>query len=161
MNPIGWWILAVLLIVVGMIGTLLPGIPGVLLVFLGMLLGAWIDGFRRIGWITITILGALAALSLLADIVGGLLGAKRAGASRLALLGAAIGSIVGLFYGLVGALIAPFFGAAAGELITRGKLAQAARVGVGTWIGFMLTLIARVIIVFAMIVVFLTRLIIR
>lgn len=159
MNPIGWWILAVFLIVVGVVGTLVPGIPGVLAVFGGMLLAAWIDGFRRIGWITITILALLTALSLAADVVGALLGAKRVGASRLALLGAAIGSVVGLFYGLLGALMAPFFGAAAGELIARGKLVQAARVGVGTWIGFALTLVARLIIALAMLVVFLTRLI--
>lgn len=156
MNPVGWWILAVILIVLGLIGTLVPGIPGVLLVFGGMLLGAWIDGFRRIGWIAIVILALLAVLSLVVDVLGGLLGAKRVGASRLALLGAAIGSVVGLFYGLVGALMAPFFGAAAGELITRGKLAQAARVGVGTWIGFALSLLARVVIVLAMLVVFIT-----
>ncbi|HYK24750.1 MAG TPA: DUF456 domain-containing protein [Steroidobacteraceae bacterium] len=156
MNPIGWWILAVLLIVAGIIGTLVPGVPGVLLVFGGMLLAAWIDGFTRIGWITLTILAVLVALSLLADLLGGLLGAKRVGASRLALLGAAIGSLVGLFYGLVGALIAPFFGAAAGELISRGRLAQAARVGLGTWVGFALALLARVVIVVAMLVVFVT-----
>jgi uncharacterized protein len=152
----GWWILAVLLIVAGVIGTLVPGVPGVLAVFGGMLLAAWIDGFTRIGWITLTILAVLMALALLADVVGGLLGAKRVGASRLALLGAAIGSVVGLFYGLVGALIAPFFGAAAGELISRGRLAQAARVGVGTWIGIALSLVARVFIVLAMLVVFIT-----
>lgn len=156
MNPIGWWILAVLLIVAGVIGTVLPGVPGVLLVFGGMLLGAWIDGFARIGWVTLTILAVLALLALLADVVGGLLGARRAGASRLALLGAAIGSLIGLFYGLAGMLIAPLFGAAAGELINRGRLAQAARVGVATGIGVALTLVARAIIVLAMLVVFIT-----
>lgn len=159
MNPIGWWIVAALLIVAGVVGTLVPAFPGVLAVFGGMLLGAWIDGFRRIGWITITVLALLTALALLADVAGGVLGAKRVGASRLALLGAAIGSVVGLFYGLAGILLAPFFGAAAGELITRGKLAQAARVGVGTWIGFALTLVARVIIVLAMLLLFMVRLI--
>ena len=156
MSPIGWWVVAVLLILIGLIGTLVPAVPGVLAVFGGMLLGAWIDGFRRIGWITIAILALLALLSLLADVVGAVFGAKRVGASKLALLGAALGSVVGLFYGLLGALIAPFFGAAAGELITRRRLAQAARVGVGTWIGFALTLVARVIIVIAMLIVFVT-----
>ena len=160
MSPVGWWILAALLIVIGMIGTLVPGIPGVLAVFGGMLLAAWIDGFRRIGWITIAILALLTVFSLVADVAGGLLGAKRVGASRLALLGAAIGAVVGLFYGLIGALMAPFFGAAAGELISRGKLEQAARVGVGTWIGFALALLARVVIVLTMLVVFVIRLIV-
>lgn len=154
MHSSAWWALAALLIAVGAIGTLVPAVPGVLAVFGGMLLGAWIDGFRRIGWITLAILGLLTALSLLADVVGGVLGARRVGASRLALLGAAVGSVVGLFYGPIGALIAPFFGAAAGELITRGRLAQAARVGLATWVGFALTLVARVIIVLTMVAVF-------
>ncbi|HXS27476.1 MAG TPA: DUF456 family protein [Steroidobacteraceae bacterium] len=154
MNPIGWWVIAVLLIMVGLIGTLVPAVPGVLAVFAGMLLGAWIDGFRRVGWTTVTILALLTALSLLADVAAGVIGAKRVGASRLALLGAAVGSVVGLFYGLVGLLMAPFFGAAAGELITRRRLGQAARVGVGTWVGFALSLVARVVIVLTMLIVF-------
>ncbi len=158
MSPIGWWVIAALLIVVGVIGTFLPGFPGVPAVFGGMLLAAWIDDFRRIGWVTLAILGLLAILALLADVLGGLIGAKRVGASRPALIGAAVGSVVGLFFGLVGALIGPFLGASAGELITRGRVAQAARVGLGTWVGLALTLVARVVIVFAMLAVFLARL---
>lgn len=151
-SPIAWWIIAVLLIAIGVVGSLLPGIPGVILVLGGMLLAAWIDGFRRIGWITLTILGLLAGLALLGD----LLGAKRVGASRGALLGAAIGAVVGIFFGLAGALLGPFLGAVAGELLSRGKLGQAARVGAGAWVGLALSLAFRLIIVFAMLAVFVT-----
>jgi hypothetical protein len=156
MNPTGWWLIAILLILVGVIGSFLPAAPGVLLVFGGMLLGAWIDGFRRIGWMTLVLLGVLAGLALLGDLLGGLIGAKRVGASRAALVGGALGGLLGIFFGLAGALLGPFVGAVAGELLSRGHLGQAARVGTGTWVGLALSLVFRVVIVFAMLAVFLT-----
>lgn len=156
MDPIWWWVLAIALIVVGVIGTFVPVLPGAALVFAGMLLAAWIDGFQRVGWITLTILGVLTALTFVADIAGGLLGAKRVGASRLALIGAAAGALFGLFFGLIGILIAPFIGAVVGELLSRRQLAPAARVGVATWIGLAAAALAKVALVFAMLAVFVT-----
>ncbi len=154
MNPAGWWVIAVLLILIGVIGSFLPGIPGVILVFGGMLLAAWIDGFRRIGSVTLAILGGLAGLALLGDVLGGFIGARRVGASRAALFGAAIGGLAGIFFGLAGALLGPFVGAVAGELLSRGRLEQAARVGAGTWVGVALSLVFRLLVVFTMLAVF-------
>jgi uncharacterized protein YqgC (DUF456 family) len=155
-NPTWWWVLAIVLIVVGVIGTFLPVLPGVLLVFGGMLLGAWIDGFQRVGWITLVILGVLTLLVFVVDVVAGLLGAKRVGASKLAIIGAGVGTIVGLFFGLVGILIAPFIGAVVGEVIARGQLAPAARVGFGTWMGLLVGALAKLALVLAMVGVFVT-----
>jgi uncharacterized protein YqgC (DUF456 family) len=149
-------VIAVLLMLIGVVGSFLPAIPGVILVFGGMLLGASIDGFRRIGWVTLLILGSLTALALLGDLLGSLIGARRFGASRTALLGAAIGGLVGIFFGLVGALLGPFVGAVVGELLSRGQLGQAARVGAGTWVGLALSFVLRLVIVFAMLAVFVT-----
>ena len=157
MHAIGWWVIAALLILAGVIDSFLPGVPGVILVFGGMLLAAWIDGFRRIGWVTLTILGLLTALALLGDLLGAILGAKRVGASRGALLGAAVGGLVGIFFGLPGALLGPLLGAVAGELLSKGRPGQAALVGAGTWVGLILSLVFRLIIVFAMIAVFVMR----
>ena len=154
MDPNWWWVLAVALIVVGVAGTFLPVLPGALLVFGGMLLGAWIDDFQRIGWVTLVVLGLLTVLVFVVDVVAGLLGAKRVGASKLAIIGAAIGTIVGMFFGLVGIVIAPFIGAVAGEIIERGKLAPAARVGFGTWLGLIAGTLAKFGIVLAMVGVF-------
>ena len=155
MDPIGWWwVLAVALIVAGVAGTVLPVLPGAALVFGGMLLGAWIDGFQRVGWVTLAILGVLTLLVFVIDIVSGLLGAKRVGASKLAIAGAAIGTVVGMFFGLVGILVAPFIGAVVGEVIARGQLAPAARVGVATWIGMIAGALAKFAIVLAMVGVF-------
>jgi len=146
--------LAVALIVAGVAGTFLPVLPGAALVFGGMLLGAWIDGFQRVGWVTLAILGVLTLLVFVIDIVSGLLGAKRVGASKLAIAGAAIGTVVGMFFGLVGILVAPFIGAVVGEVIARGQLAPAARVGVATWIGMIAGALAKFAIVLAMVGVF-------
>jgi uncharacterized protein len=151
-----WWTLAIALILIGVAGTFLPGIPGVVAMFGGMLLAAWIDGFQRIGWGTVVVLGVLTALAFIADIVGSLLGAKRVGASRQALAGAAIGAVVGILFGFVGPIVAPFAGAVAGEWLARRRLDAAARVGVGTWIGLAVGALAKVALVFAMLAVFVT-----
>lgn len=157
MNSTGWWILALALILIGLVGTFLPGIPGAVAIFGGMLLAAWIDDFQRIGWITLTVLGVLTALTFVADIVGGLLGAKRVGASRQALIGAAVGAVVGVFFGFIGIIVAPFIGAVLGELLARQQLGTAARVGLGTWIGLAVGALAKVALVFAMLAIFVTR----
>lgn len=156
LDPTWWWVLAIALIIIGVIGTFLPAIPGVAAVFGGMLLAAWIDDFQRIGWVTLTILGVLTALSFAADILAGLLGAQRVGASRLALIGSAIGALIGLFFGLAGIILGPFIGAVVGELMAQRKLGAATRVGIGTWIGLAVGALAKIALVFAMLAVFIT-----
>jgi uncharacterized protein YqgC (DUF456 family) len=136
------------------VGTFLPALPGVVAVFGGMLLAAWIDGFQRIGWPTLVVLGVLTALAFAADIAGSLLGAKRVGASRQAMVGAAIGGVAGIFMGLVGILVMPFVGAVVGELMARRHLGNATRVGIGTWIGLAAGALAKIALVFAMLAVF-------
>jgi len=148
------WALVVLLILVGLAGTILPALPGVPLVFGGLLLAAYIGNFQTIGWKTLTILGVLTAMAMAVDFVATLLGAKRAGASKLALVGAAIGSILGIFSGLWGLLIFPFIGAVVGEYIARQQLSQAGRVGLATWLGMMIGTLAKLAIALTMIGIF-------
>jgi hypothetical protein len=154
-SRVALWIAAGVLIVMGFIGTILPGMPGVLIIYAGMWLAAWIDDFARIGWVTLTILGILTALALAADLVASLLGAKRVGASRQALIGSVIGGIAGLFFGLIGLLLGPFIGAVAGELMARRSLADATRVGVATWIGWLVGTMAKIALAVSMLGVFL------
>jgi uncharacterized protein len=148
------WALAALLVIIGIAGTILPALPGVPLVFMGLLIIAWIGGFQKIGWPTLTILAVLTALAIGADLVAAMFGAKRAGASKLALLGAAIGSIVGLFFGLIGIFILPFIGAVIGELIARQRLSHAARVGLATWLGMLIGVLAKLSLALTMLGVF-------
>jgi uncharacterized protein YqgC (DUF456 family) len=154
------WILCAALIVAGLAGTVLPVLPGTVLVWAGIVLGAWIDDFQRVGTATLVVITVLAALAWVLDYVAGLLGARKAGASRQALLGAAIGTVVGLFMGLVGVLFMPLVGAALGEYLARKDQTRAVRVGVATWLGIMLGLLAKVVLAFVMVGLFVAALLI-
>ena len=145
------WIVAVLLIAVGVAGTILPAIPGVTLVFLGMLLGAWIDDFARIPVWLVVVFGVLTAIAWAVDYFAAAAGAKKAGASKLAVIGAMIGTVAGIFTGLVGLLFMPLVGAAIGEFIAQRDLRRAGTVGVATWLGLLVGTAVKVAIVFAMI----------
>ena len=149
-----WFALAAILIVVGFIGTVVPALPGVPLVFAGMLLAAWADGFQHVGLWTLIGLGVLTAIAVVVDFLAGLAGAKRVGASKMALIGAAIGTIVGIFFGIVGLLLGPFLGALIGELVAGSTLQRATNVGVGAWIGFLLGTVLKLGVCFAMIGIF-------
>lgn len=156
---VGWWVLSVLLIAVGLAGTVLPALPGTIFVLAGIVLGAWIDGFTRVGSTTLAIVTVLAVLAWALDYVAGLLGAKRVGASREALIGAVLGTVAGLFMGLVGVLFMPLVGAALGEYIARRDHGQAVRVGTATWIGMMVGLVAKVVLACVMVGIFVVALV--
>jgi uncharacterized protein YqgC (DUF456 family) len=130
------YLLAALLVVAGLAGTLLPVLPGAPLVFVGLLVAAWADGFTHV-------LAMLTLLSLIVDFWATAHGAKRVGASKLAMLGATLGTVVGLFFALPGLILGPFIGAVAGELLHQrslhpNSLGHASKVGAGTWLGILL-----------------------
>lgn len=160
MNDVLLWTLSAALIAAGVAGTVLPALPGTALVLGGILLGAWIDDFSRVGWGSLSVIAALAVLAWVLDYVAGMLGAQRAGASRQALIGAAVGTVVGLLMGLVGVLFMPLVGAALGEYLARRDQRQALTVGVSTWIGIMVGLIAKVVLAFVMIGIFVVALLV-
>ncbi|HKE47971.1 MAG TPA: DUF456 domain-containing protein [Rhodanobacteraceae bacterium] len=145
-----WYVLAAVLIVVGVIGTVVPALPGVPLVFAGMLVAAWADGFQHVGLWTLIGLGVLTLIAVAVDFFAGLAGAKRVGASRLALIGAAVGTLVGIFFGIPGLLLGPFLGALIGELFAGATLKRAAGVGVGAWLGFLVGTVLKLAVCFAM-----------
>ena len=154
------WAASGLLILVGLAGIVLPVLPGTILILAGIVLGAWIDDFTRVGWVTITVICVLAVIAWALDYVAGLLGAKKAGASKQAVIGAALGTVAGIFMGLVGVLFMPLVGAAAGEYLARKNHQQAVKVGIATWLGIMAGLIAKVVIAFMMIGIFIAALLI-
>jgi uncharacterized protein YqgC (DUF456 family) len=148
------WAVAIALILIGAAGTLLPALPGATLVFGGIVLAAWIDGFARIPVWVLVLLGVLTAMAWIVDHAAAALGAKRAGASRLAIVGAVVGTFAGIFTGLWGLLFMPLAGAAIGEFVAQRDARRAGKVGVATWIGLLLGTAAKVAIVFAMIGIF-------
>ena len=145
-----YYALAVILILVGIAGVILPALPGLPLVFAGMLLAAWAGDFQQIGWVTLVVLGLLTLLSVGVDFFATLVGAKRVGASKKALLGAVLGTFAGLFFGPIGLFAGPFVGALLGELWHGREIGQAAKVGLGTWLGILLGTVLKLGLAFAM-----------
>ena len=153
------WVISVLLIIAGVAGTVLPAIPGVPLIFAGVLLAAWIDEFQRIpGWV-VGVLAVLTVIGIAVDYVAASLFAKRAGASRYGVIGAALGTVAGIFTGLWGLLFMPLLGAAAGEYIAHRDALQAGKVGVATWFGLLVATAIKLAIAFTMIGVFVAALV--
>ena len=132
------WVLAALLVVVGFAGIVIPALPGTILVYSGLLLAAWIDGFERVGVVTLVVLGVLAAVSYGVDFIAAAVGAQRLGASRRAVIGAGLGTLAGVFFGIPGLILGPFAGAVAGELTVDRDVRRAGRAGLAAWIGFVL-----------------------
>lgn len=150
-----YYLTAALLVLVGLAGTVLPALPGLPLMFAGMLLAAWAGDFQHVGAPTLIVLAILTLVSVAVDFWATAHGAKRVGASRLAMLGAALGTLFGLFLGLPGLLLGPFAGAVAGELLHRRSLqadtlGHAAKVGAGTWLGILLGTALKLALAFAM-----------
>ncbi len=152
------WVGSAALILLGLAGTVLPVLPGTLLVWGGVLLGAWIDDFTRVSIVTVVIISVLAVLAWALDFAAGLMGAKRAGASKLALIGAAVGTVVGIFMGLVGVLFMPLVGAAVGEYWAQKDQQRAAKVAFATWLGLLIGMVAKVVLSFVMVGIFLVAL---
>ncbi len=152
------WIAAIALIVIGVAGTVVPAIPGVILVFAGIVLAAWTDDFARIPAWLLLVLAALTAMAWVVDFIAAAVGAKRAGASRQAIFGAAIGTIAGIFSGLWGLLFMPLVGATIGEYLAQRDVRRAGKAGIATWIGLLLGTAAKVAIVLTMVGIFLLAL---
>jgi uncharacterized protein YqgC (DUF456 family) len=137
MLDIALYLLAAALVVGGLIGTVLPALPGLPMIFGGIWLAAAVDGYRHLGLWWLLLLGALAALGVAVDFIAASLGAKRVGASRTAIWGASLGTLVGMFFGLPGLLLGPFAGALAGEFASSGSVLRSTHVGIGTWLGLL------------------------
>ncbi len=148
------WILAFVLVIVGVVGTVVPMLPGTPVVFAGLLLAAWIDDFARVGTTPLIVLGVLTLLSLLVDFGASILGAQRAGATRGAVTGAALGAVVGIFFGLPGLILGPFAGAFLGQYLATQDVAQSGKVGWGTLVGFVAGGLAKLVLAIAMVIIF-------
>jgi uncharacterized protein YqgC (DUF456 family) len=152
-----WWILAGLIVITGFVGTIVPALPGIPIIFSGLVLAAWSTDFEPVGWGTIGVLGALTILSVMIDFLAAAFGAKRLGASQRAFWGATLGAIVGIFFGLFGIIFGPFVGAVTAELTSGSGAQQAGRSGYGVWIGIVIGTAAKLAIAFLMLGIFLTK----
>ncbi|PZO10947.1 MAG: DUF456 domain-containing protein [Lysobacteraceae bacterium] len=149
-----YYAIAGVLIVVGLLGTVLPVLPGLPVMFAGMLLAAWAGDFQHIGGGTLAALGFLVLLSIAVDLAASIYGAQRSGASRKGLWGAGIGGFAGIFFGIPGLLAGPFLGASLGEMAHGRAWQDASKVGLGTWLGLLLGALLKLMLAFWMLVLF-------
>jgi len=154
------WILVVVMMALGVAGTILPALPGVILVLAGIVLGAWIDDFSRVSGVTVAIATVLAVAAWLIEYFAGVMGAQKAGASKEAILGALIGTVVGIFTGLWGLIFMPLLGAVIGQYLVDRDLIRARNVGVATWLGMAIGMLAKIALTFLMMGIFIAALLI-
>ena len=126
------YILAAVLVVVGLAGIFLPALPGIPLIFAGMLVAAFAGGFEQVGAGTLFALGVLTLLSVAVDFWATAMGARRVGASRLAIIGAVAGELLH------------------GRRLDQAGLGQATKVGFGTWMGIVFGIALKLMLALAM-----------
>lgn len=148
---IALYVVAALLVLGGLAGSILPLLPGIPMIFGGLWLASFVDGYQHAGKWTLIIVAILGIIAMALDFIAGAMGAKRVGASKLAIWGALIGTIVGMFFNVVGLIIGPFIGALAGELLNGNSVLRSTEVSIGTWIGMLFGTLAKLVLSFMMI----------
>lgn len=151
MLEIALYVLAVLLMVGGLVGNILPALPGIPMIFGGIWLAAAVNQYQHVGLWWLVVIGLLGTLGVIVDFVAATLGAKRVGASPLALSGAGLGTLIGMFFGIAGLLLGPFAGALLGELASGTSVLRSAHVGAATWMGLLFGTLIKLVISFIMI----------
>jgi uncharacterized protein YqgC (DUF456 family) len=142
-----WWLVAIILMAVGLIGTVLPALPGAVIILAAAVIHQLMVGSEKsLGWWNIGALTVLALLSYAVEVATGYFGAKRFGATKWGLIGAGVGALVGLFFPFPGLIIGPAVGAIAGELISGKRLISAGRAGWGTLLGGAVGMVGKLII---------------
>jgi hypothetical protein len=149
---LGVWTLTLLLLIVGLIGSVVPFVPGPLIILVGCVLHAWLRPQSGFGWWSVAGEAGLVILAHVIDFLSGAMGSKWFGGSRWGTAGVLLGGLVGLFFGLPGLILGPLIGGFVFELVFAGKeLAHAAKSTFGAATGIGMGLLARLIIAGAMI----------
>jgi uncharacterized protein YqgC (DUF456 family) len=151
-----WWLFTIALFAVGLIGTVLPFLPGTTIILAAAIIHRLMLGPEKsIGWRVMTILVVLTLATYALDFLGGYFGAKYFGASRWGTFGAVFGAIIGIFFGIIGLFVGPVIGALAGEFIAGKKMIDAGRAGWGSLLGNLGGMVGKLLIALVMITLFL------
>jgi uncharacterized protein len=131
-----WWYFTIALFAVGLIGTVIPILPGTTIILAAAIIHRlMVSAEKSIGWKTIVVLVLLTLLSYVFDFLGGYFGAKYFGATKWGAFGAVLGALIGLFFGIIGLFVGPVLGAIAGEFIAGKRMIDAGRAGWGSLLG--------------------------
>ncbi len=153
-----WWFFTIVLFAVGVIGTVVPVLPGTTIVLAAAIIHRVMLGPEKsIGWKTIVGLILLTLVSYAFDFLGGYFGAKYFGATKWGAFGAIVGALIGLFFGIIGLFAGPVIGAVAGEFIAGKRMIDAGRAGWGSLLGNLGATTGRLVIALVMISIFLVN----
>lgn len=148
-------VLALIVMLVGLIGTVLPVIPGTILILAAACVYALIEGFYAVGWPTLLVLGVLTVVATTADIWASSIGAKVGGASGWSVLVGLLGGVVGLvLFNLPGAIVGAILGVLLTEIIRLRDWRQALRAGSGWVVGWALSTVVQLVIGLIMVAIF-------
>ena len=137
-------VLTFLIMLVGLIGTVLPILPGTIRIFAGAFLYALVDGFQVVGWPTLVVLGILAAVATTADLWASSIGAKIGGASGWSVVIGLLAGLVGfVIFNLPGAIIGAILGVLLTEVVRVGDWRQALKAGSGWVVGWILSTVVQ------------------
>jgi uncharacterized protein YqgC (DUF456 family) len=151
-----WWLFAIVLMALGLIGTVIPIVPGTTVILAAAVIHRVVLGAdRSLGMSALIAMLVLTFVTYAIDAAAGYLGAKRFGATKWGLIGGVAGALVGLFFGLFGLFVGPVIGAIAGELVGGKEIMKAGRAGWGTFMGGLAGVVAKLFIGLIMIVIFL------
>jgi len=152
--------LALLVMLAGLIGSILPVLPGTPLILAAAVAHRLYFGVAASNLVLI-ILTTLALVSILFDFLAGMLGAKKFGATWRGMTGAIIGGIVGLFFSLPGIIIGPFLGAMLFELLGGKEFKKSTHAGIGAMVGLLLGIVGIFSTGVVMMILFATNVILR
>ena len=151
-----WWLFTIVLLAVGLIGSVLPAIPGATIILAAAVIHRIMLGPEKsLGWRALTVLVILTLATYAIDVLSGYFGAKYFGATKWGTFGAIIGALAGLFFGIIGLFIGPVIGATAGEFIAGKRMIDAGRAGWGSLLGNLGGMMGKLVIALTMITIFL------
>lgn len=151
-----WWLFTIVLFAVGLIGTVLPIIPGTTIILAAAVIHRMMLGAEKsIGWPSIAVLVLLTLATYALDFLGAYFGAKYFGATKWGMFGAIFGALAGLFFGIIGLFVGPVIGAIGGEFIAGKRMIDAGRAGWGSLLGNLGGMIGKLVIALVMITIFL------
>lgn len=131
------FIIALLIMLVGLAGNVLPGLPGTPLVLIAAVLHRIYFGQASVGNLMLLILVLLTGVAIALDYLAGALGAKKFGATWRGAVGAALGGLIGLFFSIPGIILGPFIGATLFEMGGGQQFKPAAKAGFGAMAGLL------------------------
>src|SRR5688572_21806181 len=129
-SSLALWAITVGLMAIGLLGTIIPGLPGIVLTYAGILIFAFATNFAHISPTTLVVFGLVTALAVIAGYFGSVLGSRAGGGKKWAIIGTFVGAILGAFTGPLGLFLGAFLGALLGAFIEGSSTHQAFKIAV-------------------------------